>query len=207
MLSCNSERCLRKGFFLALAVLSIAAGLFYPYQNSAQAVGGGIALPKLLWLSVVLLCWYVIPYLMFQDWRLHAARVLHGLFLGNMLLRALIELYMMYGSHNWHPYYGIAHDIFSAVFAVILAQRIRLAWTMARLQRSWFLVVAVMCIVEAGFAYYMLHNVSTHAGVIFFVPAGSGHELILYVTWAVLLALTGYLIALIRNWLYASVTG
>lgn len=203
MLTCASKHGLRSALYSLLTLLAMGAVVFYVHQNKADSIGGAIALPKLLWLALALLFWYLLPLLFACDARLAQARVLYFIFIINMWARAFIELWMMYLSHNWHPYYGIGHDAFSAALALIIAYRIPAQAPLARLQTIFFQVLFLMFLIELGFAGYMLFNVQSDQAV-FFVPDQDSHRQVLMLTWAVVGILTLYLIALIREWLYVS---
>ncbi len=72
MLTCVSEQGLRRLLLASLGLLVLAAFVFYDRQNSAGAIGGGIALPKLLWLASAILFWFVLPLLFLLDARVVA---------------------------------------------------------------------------------------------------------------------------------------
>ncbi len=202
MPTCASERSLRRLFLASLGLLVLAAFVFYERQNGAGAVGGGIALPKLLWLASAILFWFVLPVLFLLDRRLRGTHLAYGIFLGNMLLRAGVELWMMYLSHNWHPYYGIGHDLFSLALCLWLARRIPPTALLARLQRGFFLVAAAMFLVETFFAgYLVIYLYGTDP--IYFVADDGAHAPVLRLTWAVVFLLSAYLLGLVKGWLYA----
>lgn len=199
---CASERGLRLLLLASLGLLALAGSVFYGRQNGAEAIGGGIALPKLLWLAAAILFWYVLPLLFLLDRRLRATHAAYAIFVGNMLLRAGLELWMMYVTHNWHPYYGIGHDIFSLALCLWLAHRIH---PLARLQRGFFLVAGAMFLVETFFAGYLLmHLYGT--GPVYFVADDAAHAPVLTLTWVAVCLLAVYLLALVRGWLYAPAT-
>ena len=121
MISAHQQRS-RRRLYLSLALMSLAALLFFVMQNQSLLVGGEIAPAKLLWLFAAIFYWFVLPLLIVIDGRGSAAmRRIYAIFLANMCARALIELYMMYLSQNWHPYYGIGHDAFSILLILLLA--------------------------------------------------------------------------------------
>ncbi len=200
MWTCGSKQ-LRGLLWAALGLLGVAAVIFHGLQNAPHAVGGAIALPKLLWLALALWFWYVLPLLFVLDARLRPTRALHALFAANMLARALIELWMMYVSSNWHPYYGIAHDLFSAALVLYLSYALPFDAPLLGAQRSFFLVLGLMFLLETGFAVYMLNNVHS-LGPVYFVPTGAAHRGVLTITWVAVGALLFYAVALIKEWLY-----
>ncbi len=108
---------------------------------------------------------------------------------------------MMYGLDNWHPYYGIAHDIMTALLCLLLAYRVS---TRSRLLTGYLLVMSGLFLVETGFAYYMHMNVKYADGPVYFVPDNEQHSLILTITAIVVLGMFGYLLMFVRKWLYAT---
>jgi hypothetical protein len=211
---------LQMAYFTILLLLGGTGAYFYIYQNFMNGVGGGIALPKLLWLAYALWFWYFLPSLVICDRRLELkSRQIYGIFLGNMIVRAIVELWMMYGLKNWHPYYGIAHDLFSAV--LVLGLLIWWGWSRSEATTSSpgdrlnqgnnqrltdtvrlnFQVMGVMFLIESYFAWYMLQNVRSESGPVYFVPGSSDYADILILTWLVVLALTGQQIMFAWQWL------
>lgn len=181
--------------FLGLLLLAISGVAFYLSQNSHQLPGGSVASVKILWLGSVLFCWYWLPGVMLLDRGLGRDQRLLALFLGNMLARAIIELGMMYAWHNWHPWYGISHDLFTAGLCLFLASS-----SLLPLIRRYFRVMAVLFLVETGFAWYMLHHVAG-AGPVYFVPAGEQHQAILLLTGLVVATTWAWLWLWVRQWL------
>lgn len=200
MWTCGSKA-LRGVLWTALGLLGAAAVIFYNHQNGPHAVGGAIALPKLLWLALALWLWYVLPLMFVFDARLNTTRALHAVFAANMLARAIVELWMMYVSSNWHPYYGIAHDLFSAALVLYLRYALPGDAPLVGLQRSFFLILGVMFLLETGFATYMLIRVQAE-GPVYFVPAGTAHQSVLIITWVAVCLLLFYAVGLIKEWLY-----
>ncbi|MEB3358600.1 MAG: hypothetical protein VKK04_17875 [Synechococcales bacterium] len=196
---------LRWAYCLLIAFLVISGAIFYHQQNSGDAIGGTIALPKLLWLATALWFWYALPPLLAADRRLsHPLRLAYGIVWGNMVLRAIAELWMMYGSHAWHPYWGISHDAFSAVLIGGL-----LLWVKGRsphfssLETSFYqnlMVTGGMFLVEIYFAGYMLRNVHLGSNPVYFVPGESQYAGILIATWVVVVCLSVQQVIVGRRW-------
>ncbi|MBE9198498.1 MULTISPECIES: hypothetical protein [unclassified Nodularia (in: cyanobacteria)] len=190
-------------YYLIIIALTTSGTIFYNFQNSHHGLGGSIALPKIFWLGYALWFWYFLPLLIAIDSRIsHKWRRLYWIVWCNMALRAVVELGMMYFGHNWHPYYGIAHDLFSAVLILGL---IFTATTQTDIDQavSWnFRIMGVMFLIEAYFAYYMLTNVHSDTGAVYFVPGKPEYQGIMLITWLVILALTVQQIILARKWLY-----
>lgn len=194
----------RRRLMISLALMSLALMLFAWLQNRGMLVGGEIALAKLLWLFYAIFFWFVLPALVLLDGRGGAwLRRLYRLFLVNMCARGLVELFMMYVSLNWHPHYGIAHDLFSLLMLLGLLCWRRPTRPIDRLLDQGLWVICAMLLLESGFAWYLLQRVSDGSNPIYFVPAGSGHEVVIGITWCAVLALSVYLYSLAKRWLYA----
>jgi hypothetical protein len=193
-------------FYSVIALLSGVAAIFYSLQNSAVLPGGQIALPKIVWLGLAIVCWYIIPAFLVFDKRLVELRWLVGILLGNMLLRGIIELWMMYQLHNWHPYYGIGHDILSSLVCIFLAIfSTAKSTSKSRWLASYFAVMALLFVIEAGFAWYMLTYVQSATGEsVYYVPAASQHSMILTITSVVVIVTLAYLFVFIRKWFNAT---
>src|SRR5260370_19158891 len=171
MSTCVSERRLRVETLLAIAIVAVAAAVFYFLQNRRMAAGGEIAVSKLFWLAYAILYWYVLPVLIMRDGRVRLEiRRLYAIFLANMALRGLIELPMIYCWRNWHPYYGAAQDAFSIVLIGMLA-RVKSRSPVDSLFKRHAIVIAAMLAAEIKFALYFaahFHTQGTHA--IYYVP-------------------------------------
>lgn len=105
---------------LALLALCVAAGVrFHLAQNVRKARGGPISGPKLAWLLYAVFLWFLVSPVAALDSSIQPAlRGVLGAFAAFMWLRGLVELYMLYVSHNWRPPYGITHDV--ACMALVL---------------------------------------------------------------------------------------
>jgi hypothetical protein len=105
---------------LALLALCIAAGVrFHGVQNVRKARGGPISGPKLAWLLYAVFLWFLVcPVAALDSGIQLPLRGVLGAFAAFMWLRGLVELYMLYVSHNWRPPYGITHDV--ACIALVL---------------------------------------------------------------------------------------
>ena len=198
---CASKKGLRQSLFITFALFTAIALAFYVIQNAGSLPGGNIALPKLFWLALVIYCWFIIPVLIAIDETLFLARKCVMIFLCSMFLRAIIELMMMYWFHNWHPYYGIGHDIFSLFLSLGLAYCL---WTTINYIAVYFVMMSLLFSVETYFAWYMLNNVQNDSGAVYYVPDGESHQLVLRVTMLVVGITVFYLGFFIRKWLYAA---
>lgn len=199
MWNCVSKQALKKIVAVFIATFLIIGAIFYAVQNQGGLPGGGIALVKLCWLFLVIFCWFIIPLLLLFDCLSSVLKVAISVFLGSMVLRAVVELVMMFGTKNWHPHYGIAHDILMILLSLFLGF---LVFKQSRLIAIYLFVMAILFTIESGFAWYMLHNVQSETGVIFYVPADQSHQKILTITLIIVIALLAYLLFFIRKWLY-----
>lgn len=190
-------------YALILLILGVSGAGFYYFQNHAHGLGGSIALPKVLWLGYALWFWYFLPLLIVSDRRISSQlRQVYWVFWLNMFLRAVIELWMMYFGHNWHPYYGIGHDLFSALLIFALIFREKIQNSIDQVVRFNFRVMAIMFWIEAYFAWYMLQNVHSDSGPVYFVPGSHEHLAIMLVTWVVVIGLTIQQFVFARQWIY-----
>jgi len=186
---------------LGLAILGLAAWILYIAQNSFGASGGAIAPVKTLWILTVIVFWYLLPVFWALDATLsHRARAVFAIFATNMLLRAIVELWMMYISDSWKHSYGIGHDIISFLLCLALA-------VLVRREEKWisvfFAYCAVLFVSETIFATY-LRNVTGADGSVFFLPSSEAHNSIMIATGVVVVVsgIVGY--GLIRTWTNAT---
>lgn len=179
---------------LICLLLICVAVVFYWLQNSGQLLGGKIALPKLFWLVYAIVLWFLIPgFLVKRKQTPRHWRTVFGWFLINMLLRGVVELYLMYVTVNWSPYYGIAHDLFSIVV---------LGWLLVFVRHNihmdcylgYAAVLITTLMIESVFVMYMINAVSADGHRVYFVPDDASHSVILSFTWVVVLLLSVYLV-------------
>lgn len=198
---------LRYGVLGALGVLVAAAVVFYATQNTGARIGGEIAPQKMLWLLHAVFLWLVLPLAIACDAR--ADRGIRAVFLALFVLMALrgaIEMWMLYVSHNWSPWYGIAHDLLClSVLLVGLQRALRLRAGAAATDR-WLLVhlavTAAAFLPEIYFAHYMAENFNTAGeAAIYFVPDDPRHATVLRVTTGAVAALSLYLPVFLWRWL------
>ncbi len=201
MFKSSSEPRLIIGFVGAFAALVVLALVFYPLQNAGVLPGGQVAIVKVAWLAYAILFWYMLPALLLCDARISpTARFAVSVLLLSMLARGVVELYMMYVTSNWHPWMGIAHNLFTlSLMLLILVVTFR---TMERLYWVYLVVASAMFVPESGFAWYMLTNVSEPGSAVYFVSGDTQHRWIMNLTLTCVVALTAYLIFFLRQWLY-----
>lgn len=196
-MSLNSNSSRSRFLTTTLVLLTLAAVVLYSLQHSGHLTGGAIAPAKLAWLGTVLIFWFVLPIYWLMDRSLpQKASVLCHLFLLSMVLRGIVEIYMMYISKNWLHNYGIAHDLFSiglcGIFALILIRS-------HRVLAMYFAFCVALFAVEAYFARYLKH-VSGGDGSVFFLESNSEHNAILWITWiAVLVSFLVFIFLITRR--------
>lgn len=202
---CVSRRRLRVEFAVAALLVSLAAAAFYLVQSRRMAVGGDIAVSKVLWLAYTILYWYILPALLARDDRLQPEiRRLYSVFLVNMMLRAALELPMIYYWRNWHPHIGATHDAFSILLVAYLAIRVKPLSPVDSLLKRHGFVIAAMLAAEIKFALYFAANFHTQgADAVYYVPNDGRHSAILMFTAISVTLLTIYLGYFTREWLYA----
>jgi hypothetical protein len=208
----SSERQLRVAALSAVAGIALAAVAFHAVQNWMALTGGGIAWPKSVWLGCTILYWFVLPALLVGDVRLGVAwRRPFALLLALMVLRGVIELWMLYVSHNWSPFYGIAHD--AACLAMLGGFAFRAAagtpsWRQGGLPRTacvHAIATGLLFIPEMYFAWYMQANFRTQGDhPVYFVPDDAAHTRVLHLTAAADAAAVLYLPAFLYAWLHGN---
>ncbi|MGM9480971.1 hypothetical protein ACS5PN_07250 [Roseateles sp. NT4] len=211
MSTSSSERRLRVVALACVAAMAAAALVFHLLQNRLALTGGGIAWPKSLWLGCALLYWFVLPALLLRDTRLLPAwRLPFAALLALMGLRGVIELWMLYVSHNWSPFYGIAHDGLCLAALWGLALRARAVFGTHRLALVHALATGLLFIPEIYFAWYMQAHFQTQGEKpLYFVPDDEAHAHVLALTTAADAAALLYLPAFLYAWLHGKteVTG
>lgn len=204
MFRSSSDRHLRAGLGIIIGGLTLLAVVFYPLQNSGLLPGGQVSAVKLAWLACAILFWYLLPGLLLMDGSMpRAARRACIVLLASMLVRGVVELFMMYVTKNWHPWMGISHDIFT--FALMLVVAMPVFYGADKLYAGYLAVATGMFIPEAGFAWYMLANATDPGGTIYFVSDDPKHGGIMIVTGVCVAALFSYLVFFSRRWLYGQI--
>lgn len=208
MSSSGSETRLAHRVLAAVGLLAVCAAAFYFVQNRFGPVGGAIAPAKLGWLAFAILFWLVLPAFIASDRRVPVAvrRVFAILFV-LMALRSIVELWMLYVTLTWSPWYGIAHDV--ACLAALVVGAVRagaLGGFRSRFDRllgAHLAVTATMFLPEIWFAYYMtVHFGTTGEGAVYFVPADDPrHRMVLRATAAAVAGLAVYAPVFLWRWL------
>lgn len=197
----GSRRKHARRLLFSLLALCLLATAFYFIQNSSSGRGGDVAPVKVLWLLTVIVFWYLLPLFWATDRTLSAQiKGAFRIFTLNMLLRAGVEIWMMYVTENWLHSYGIAHDIASLVLCLALVVYVRKYefWAPA-----YFAYCAVLFAIEALFASY-LRSVADADGSVFFLPSLPDHKAMMIATGTAvgISAIVGF--GLIRKWLHAT---
>ena len=108
----------------SIAVLSAASAVFAWRQNHLAVVGGPISIAKTLWLNYMLIAMYVVPFFLWRSETLapETRRLFGWLFL-SFVLRAPIELWIIFFTRGWRCGYGITHDLLTAGLLIFLRWR------------------------------------------------------------------------------------
>jgi hypothetical protein len=190
-----------------LAAFAAAAIGFYFTQNASGRIGGEMAAQKMLWLYYAIVLWLLLPGAVLFDARASSqVRAAYAALFALMSLRAVVEAWMLYVSHNWSPWYGIGHDVACVLVVGFGAVQVaRVGGIRSRVDRWLYahLVVTVLAFVpEVYFAHYMLANFNTAGeAAIYFVPDDPAHREVLRVTWAVVAFFTLYLPVFFWGWI------
>ena len=133
--------------------VTLATLVFGRFQNEGHLVGGEISLAKTLWLSLTILVFLVLPGLLWRDRRVDARlRPIFGFIFASFVVRAAVELPILYMTDWWKCSYGIAHDLTTAGVAAALYFRSRgSAGSRSRYSGFLWLILALL-LVEAAFA-------------------------------------------------------
>lgn len=152
--------------------------VFYYLQNQPQQIGGAISLPKACWLGLALFYWYFLPPLLLVGKRGGSRYFYAGLriFFALMLLRAVSELYLMYGNQGWHYQYGIAYNVVALGIVSVTAWLTR--QTLEKPLQITLLMIILMFIAEIYFAAYMVVAVKDgYENTIWFIDGSAKHWL------------------------------
>jgi hypothetical protein len=201
-----SERALARTSVASLAVLVVATVAFYWAQNRFRPVGGEISVPKLLWLSYAIALWVVVPALLTADGRISGRlRQAFAALVVFVLVRGVAELWMLYVSLNWSPWYGIAHDCACMTLLAALALRAeRPRSPIDRIASVHLAVTAAAFVPEMYFAWYMqAHFTTSGEHAIYFVPDDPRYSEVLRVTTVVVVSLSLYFPFFLFRWLHA----
>ena len=155
------------------------AAVLYWLQHNGVLSGGAIAPSKLAWLFSVIVFWFILPvYFLFDKSPKDRAKKALCVFLVSMLLRAVIELSMMYITNNWLHVYGISHNLFSIFLCVVFFV---LLFHTDKLVSLFFACCACLFLIETYFAQY-LRTVSGANGKVFFLEVSAEHSQVLVLT-------------------------
>lgn len=203
MWSFASERALRRAILAAIALLAAAAAVFYQAQNTLQPVGGNISIVKLLWLAGAILLWGMLPLMLLADRRLGLSlRRAFAVLAALMLVRAVVEGWMLYVTLDWSPWYGIAHDALCAVVLLALAARSSPRNALEGTVRMHLWITAAFFMPEMYFAWYMqAHFVTKGEAAVYFVPNESAYADVLNATSIAVVCLIIYLPMFLWRWI------
>ncbi len=191
----------------ALAILG-----FYTLQNQAGRLGGGISLPKACWLGLAIFHWYFLPALLLCDKRCRQRSPSFrrffwgiGVFFTSMLLRAFIELYLMYGNQAWHYEYGIVHNVLSIVILLVVIIAVEKAPPNEHLPMPLKItlhLLLLMFFAESYFASYMIFGLENgHRDVIWFIDGSAKHTVNNAITTAMVSLLSVWQIFFYNLWM------
>ncbi len=187
---------------------------FYYLQNQPNRIGGAISFPKTCWLGLAIFYWYFLPLILLLDKRSQNKYFYWGirLFFASMLLRAFLELYLMYGKQAWLYEYGITHNILSVIvlIAVIISveKMPKKTKPLALPLKITLYILLLMFFAEIYFSGYMLFNVkSEQQNTIWFIDNSQEHWLNNAITTAMVILLTIWQIIFYFQWINKSTVG
>jgi hypothetical protein len=162
---------LRWGLAIALVVLASAGVAFHHWQNTAATIGGPISVPKTLWLVYALAAWFVLPPFLWRDPRLApGVRRLFGVFWLLMMLRGVVELFLLFVVVHWDPVYGISHDLLCIVAILFLRRGLAPPDVLSRRALRFSGSVVVSLAAEVAFAG-MFVQTGVHQQAVYFASA------------------------------------
>lgn len=133
----------RTRWLLGGGLLLLAAAVVWFSRRQARAngarIGGALSPPKQVWLFLALGTWFVAAPLLALDPAVSRPwRALLGAFAGLMLIRAPLELLLLYWLRRWTPPMGIAHDLLCGVVVAVGLPLVlvRLGWPPAGADRA-----------------------------------------------------------------------
>ena len=170
--------------------VTLATLTFSRFQNEGHLVGGDISMAKTLWLNLTIIGFLIIPAHLWRDSRVDPRlRTIFGLVFGSFIVRATVELPILYLTDWWKCSYGIAHDLLTAAVVVSLFVRARGA-VRTRDPNSGFLwLILGLLVVEATFAYAFCSVADPGSGT-YFASDEAVFRTINRATW--LTVITGY---------------
>jgi hypothetical protein len=185
-------------YIFSATFVFVSICVFYFFQNNFSISGGEISLAKASWLGVVIFCWFFVPLLIIVDSQAEKKeRLIYLIFFINMLLRGLIELYLMYIGNDWKYEYGISHNIFSIALLTV-------SWIYLNRKSiitNYLQVLIAMFLVEIYFAKYMLDFFGSQGGEkIWFLPLSDEHLMVNIITLSVVSATIVWQIWFYKKW-------
>jgi hypothetical protein len=177
--------------FLTL-VLCVGFGV---WQNGHGVVGGSISPAKIVWLTLALGCFLVVPACLWLDRRRsQPGHRLWGGFLLGFAIRALIELPILVFTRSWRCEYGIAHD---ALMLLWLGYGFFRVPDTDRVTRAFAIVVSLALIAEILNAFLFSRAANPAEGV-YFAPDAPAFSTINRITWLEIGVLTPMLAFCVR---------
>ena len=112
-----------------LLIAVFAGWFFYKNQNHTAALGGRISKPKLVWLCLAIYIYFALTTVLALEMNVAIGlRIIFGAIAALMWLRAVGELFLLYGIKKWSPKIGIGHNVFclTAILAGVVFFKIPL---------------------------------------------------------------------------------
>ena len=147
---------------IIFALIILLFGLFfYKKQNHSCTMGGKISKPKLMWLCLAIYIYFpLITILAFEKNIPNQFRIIFASIAILMWLRAVGELYLLYGIKKWSPRIGIGHNI---VCLMIILGEIIYFKVPCSSGKAWnfyfFLGLISLCLVLDSFYAYQFRKI------------------------------------------------
>ncbi len=170
---------------IAPLVLAITLGFSF-LQNAANLTGGPISFPKALWLSLTLQMFFVMPFLLWRNPRIHPdARRIFGAVFGSFAVRGILELIILYFTRGWRCGYGIAHDVFTFALAAFLFSYCSRDTRDALTRRTlYFLPMLLVTLVVEMFMAWKFSLLASPAAGIYFADDSAHFRSVNLASWA-----------------------
>ncbi len=146
---------------ICMAVIFLFGLLFYRRQNHASSMGGKISKPKLIWLCLAVYIYFPLTTLLaFEQSIPGEFRFIFTSIAILMWLRAVGELYLLYGVKKWSPKIGIGHNLFClGVMIVEIIYFAGIVFKHSSLNLDLVLGLIGLCLVLDSFYAYQFRKI------------------------------------------------
>ena len=188
---------------VTVVAMAFASMLFMALQNSADAVGAHISLPKALWLDWTLTTFYVVPFFLWRNLALtDSIRSLFGWLLLSFVLRGVAELVVIYATHAWRCIDGISHNGLTFALAAVLFFRLSRALSPVDRRALGFLLIFLATLIFESINAWQFSLLADPGKGVYFAANTPHFAFVNQLTWVELAFLWpwfGWLLWITRN--------